>query len=153
MPVSDQHEKLDFYQNHLNMLDLRLNRRQDEEIRRFEASLANSPVGYYWGVHTEFSPEILWIGDHMEQLKTKLAVINYNTTNLHAQVAEVNVPEVVTHLIAHDLEIQYDEALEVLRDETVWKYGDMIDGNTPTFIQKADLYKHVCMYILPWNDH
>jgi len=58
------------------MLDLRRNRRRDEGIKRFEASLANSPIGYYWGVHTKLSPEILWIGDHTEQLKTALAAIN-----------------------------------------------------------------------------
>jgi LPS O-antigen subunit length determinant protein (WzzB/FepE family) len=85
-PAIDQLEKLEFYQDHLNMLDLRCNRRQDEVIKRFEASLANSPIGYYWGVHTELSPEILSIGDHMKWLKTKLAAINYNTTDLHALV-------------------------------------------------------------------
>jgi hypothetical protein len=53
---------------------------------------------------------------------------------MHALVAGVIAPEVVTHLIAHDLEMQYDEALEILRDETAWKYGGMIDDNTPTFI-------------------
>jgi hypothetical protein len=72
------------------------------------------------GVHTELSPEILSIGDHMERLKTKLAAINYNTTDLHALVAEVIAPEVVTHLIAHDLEVECDEALKILRDETAW---------------------------------
>jgi len=49
----------------------------------------------------------------------------YNTTDLHAQVAEVVAPGVVTHLIAHDFGIQYGEAS---------------DDNTPTFIQKAGLY-------------
>jgi hypothetical protein len=120
------------------MLDLRRNRQQEEGIKRFEALLANSPIGYYWKVHTELSLEILWIGDHMERLKTKLVAISYNTTGLHALVAEVIAPGVVTHLIAHDLGIEYDEALEILRNETAWKCG-MID-NTPTFLQKADLY-------------
>jgi hypothetical protein len=45
-PAIDQLEKLDFYQDHLNMLDLRRNRRQDEGIKRSEASLANSPISY-----------------------------------------------------------------------------------------------------------
>jgi hypothetical protein len=54
-------------------------------------------------------------------------------------IAGVIVPEVVTHLIVHDLRIEYDETLEILQDETAWKYAGMID-NTPTFIQKADLY-------------
>jgi hypothetical protein len=58
---------------------------------------------------------------------------------LYVLVAEVIAPEVVTHLIAHDLEIQYNEALEILRDETAWKYGGMVD-NTPNFIHKAGLY-------------
>jgi hypothetical protein len=100
------------------MLYLR-NRRQDEGIKRFEVSLANSPVGYYWGVHIELSPEILWIGDHTEQLKTKLAAINYNTTDLHALVAEVIAPEVVTHLI-----LKYSTTKR-------WKfYGTRQHGNT-----------------------
>jgi hypothetical protein len=51
------------------------------------------------------------MGDHMELLKAKLLALDYNTTDLHAVVI---APEVVTHLIAHDLGIVYDEALEVL---------------------------------------
>jgi hypothetical protein len=46
-----------------------------------------------------------------------ILTLNYNTTDLHEVVAEVIAPEVVTHLIAYDLGIGYDEALEVLRDE------------------------------------
>jgi len=67
-------------------------------------------------------------------LKTKLAASIYNSTDVHALVAEVIAPGVVTHLVAHDLGIQYDEALEILRDETVWRYGGMIDDNISTFI-------------------
>jgi hypothetical protein len=115
------------------MLDLWRNRRQGEGIKRFEASLANSPADHYWRVHTELSPEILSIDDHMERLKIKLAAINYNTTDLHALVAEVIAPKVVTHLIAHDFGVECDEALEILRDETAWMYGGMI-GKTPNFI-------------------
>jgi hypothetical protein len=44
----DQLEKLDFYQQHLDMVDLRLERRQSECLKRFEAAL-RMPVGYYWG--------------------------------------------------------------------------------------------------------
>jgi hypothetical protein len=58
---------------------------------------------------------------------------------LHALITEVIAPKVVTHLIVHDLGIECDEALEILQDETAWKYGGMID-NTQTFIQKVDLY-------------
>ena len=73
-----------------------------------------TPVGYCCGVHTELAPEILWIGDHMEKLKAKLLALNYNTSDLHVVAAEVIAPEVVAHLIEHDLGIGYDEALEVL---------------------------------------
>jgi hypothetical protein len=66
--------------------------------------------------------------------------LNHNTTDLHAVVAEAIAPEVATHLIAHDLGIGYDEALEVLRDETAWNYGRMIDNSALAFVQKADLY-------------
>jgi hypothetical protein len=46
-PAIDQLEKLDFYQDHLNMLDLWRNKPQDEGMKGFEASLANSPICYY----------------------------------------------------------------------------------------------------------
>jgi len=129
------------------MLDLRRNRRQDEGLKRFEAVLAMTPVGYYWGVHTELALEILWIDDHIERLKAKFLTLNYNTTDLHTVVAEVITPEVVTHLVAHDLGIGYDEALEVLRDETAWNYGGMIDNSAPAFIQKADLYMQLLDHV------
>jgi hypothetical protein len=81
----DQLEKRDFYQQHLDMVELRHQRRQNEGLKRFEIAL-RMPVGYYWGskcfshasssksvltklyylVHTELTPEILWIGDHRE---------------------------------------------------------------------------------------
>jgi hypothetical protein len=56
-------------------------------MKRFEASLANSPISYYWGVHTELSLEMLSIGDHMKRLRIKLAAINYNTMDLHPLAA------------------------------------------------------------------
>jgi hypothetical protein len=34
----------------------------------------------------------------MEQLKANLLALNYNTTDLHAVVAEAIAPEAVTHL-------------------------------------------------------
>jgi hypothetical protein len=54
-------------------------------------------------------------------------------------LSEVIASEVVAHLIASDQGIQYDEALNVLKDETAWEYGGMID-NTKEFIKKADLH-------------
>jgi len=51
-------------------------------------------------------------------------------------LSEVIAPEVVAHLIASDLRVQYDEALNASR---AWEYGGMID-NTPDFMKKADLY-------------
>jgi hypothetical protein len=36
-------------------------------------------------------------------------------------LSEVIAPEVVAHLIASDLGVQYDEAL---RDEAAWEYGN-----------------------------
>jgi hypothetical protein len=104
------------------MVDLRLERRQSEGLKRFEAAL-KMPVGYYWGgkcfpliydlpayiyylVHTELALEILWVGEH---LKAKLIALNCNTPSLHCVdvFSEVIVPEVVAHLIASDLRIQY----------------------------------------------
>jgi hypothetical protein len=38
-------------------------------------------------------------------LKMKFATMNYNTTDLHAVIAGVIFPEVVAHLVAHDLEM------------------------------------------------
>jgi hypothetical protein len=48
---------------------------------------------------------MLLISDHMERLKTKLAAMNHNTTNLHAVVAEVIAPEVAAHPMIDDLGI------------------------------------------------
>jgi hypothetical protein len=31
----------------------------------------------YYLVHTELAPEILWVGDHIDHLKAKLATLNY----------------------------------------------------------------------------
>jgi hypothetical protein len=45
----DQLEKLDLYQQHLDMVDLHLEKRQSEGIKRFEAAL-RMPVEYYWVV-------------------------------------------------------------------------------------------------------
>jgi hypothetical protein len=56
---------------------------------------------------SELSPEILWISDHIERLKTEPAAMNYSTTNLHAVVAKVIVTEVVTYLMAHNPGISY----------------------------------------------
>jgi hypothetical protein len=81
------------------------------------------------------APEILWIGDHMEHLKAKL---EHYIMILLFTVSGVFAPEAVTRLIANDLGIQYDEALDVLNDEAAWESGGMVD-NTPDFI-KADLY-------------
>jgi hypothetical protein len=50
------------------------------------------------------------------------------------------VPELVTHLKAHDLSIGYDEAQHDLRDETAWNSGRMTDFREPAFVHKADLY-------------
>jgi hypothetical protein len=49
------------------MLDLWRSRQQDEGIKRFGGpSLAKAPISYYREVRTELSPEILWIGSHIE---------------------------------------------------------------------------------------
>jgi hypothetical protein len=54
-------------------------------------------------------------------------------------LSEVIATQVVAHLITSDLGKEYDEALNVLRDEAAWEYGRMI-YNTPDFMKKADLY-------------
>ena len=50
-------------------------------------------------------------------------------------MSEIIAPE-VAHLIASDPEAEYDEALNVLRDEAAWECGRMVD-NTPDFIKKG----------------
>jgi len=77
-----------------------------------------------------------YCGDHIDHLKAKPVALNYDT--LHC-VDVLSAPEVVAHLIVSDLGIQYDEALNVLRDEVAWEYGGMIDS-TLDFIKKVDLY-------------
>ena len=93
----------------------------------------------YYLVHTELSPEILWVGDHFEHLKAKLIALNTPSRYCVDVLSEVIAPEVVTHLIASVLGIQYDKALDVLGDEAAWEYGGMED-NSSDFIKKADLY-------------
>jgi len=43
-----QLEKLDFHQQHLDMVELRLQKRQNEGLKRFKIAL-RMPVSYYWG--------------------------------------------------------------------------------------------------------
>ena len=52
-------------------------------------------------------------------------------------MAERITPEVATQLIAHDLDIGYDEVLEVLQDEAARNHGGMIDNSAP-------YRKHTC---------
>jgi hypothetical protein len=44
----DQFEKRDFYQQHLDTVELRHQRQQNEGLKRFEIAI-RMPVGYYWG--------------------------------------------------------------------------------------------------------
>jgi hypothetical protein len=81
----------------------------------------------------------MWIGDHIEHLKTKLEALHYDTLHCVDVLLEVIAPEVVAHLIASNLGIQYDEALNVLKDKAAWEYGEMID-NTPEFIRKRIIH-------------
>jgi hypothetical protein len=87
----------------------------------------------------------LWVGDHIDHLKAKLIALTQNCDTIPSSnqcidvLSEVIAPEVVANLIANDLGVQYDEALNLLRDEAAWEYGGMVD-NTPGFIKKADLY-------------
>jgi hypothetical protein len=97
-------------------------------------------------VHTELAAEILWVSDHIDHLKAKLATLNYDT--LH-ELLEVIASEVVAHLIASDLGIQYDEPLNVLRDEAAWECGVMMD-NTPDFIKKVR-FMHTALRIVGLN--
>jgi hypothetical protein len=57
-------------------------------------------------------------------------------------LSEVIAPEFVAHLIASGVRVQYNKALNVLRDEAAWEYGRMID-NTP------DRQK-VAMFVTGW---
>jgi hypothetical protein len=90
--------------------------------------VANQTSIYYL-VYTELALEILWVGNHIDHLKAKLVALNYNTLHCINVLLEVIAPEVVARLIASDLGIQYDESLNVLRDEVAWEYGVMIDSS------------------------
>jgi hypothetical protein len=74
----------------------------------------------------------MWIGEH---LKAKLRALHYDTLHCVDVLSEVIAPEVVAHSIARNVGIQYDEALNVLKDEAAWEYSGVID-NTP----EAELY-------------
>jgi hypothetical protein len=54
-------------------------------------------------------------------LKNKLIALHHDTFYSVDVLSEVIAPEVITHLIASDLGIQYDEALDILKDETAWE--------------------------------
>jgi hypothetical protein len=89
---------------------------------------------YAWLAIT--TPEIVWIGDHREPLKSKLVAPHYDPLHSVDVLSIVIVPKVIiTHLIASDLGIQYDEALGSLGDETTW------NG------RRYAWYLYVCMYI------
>ena len=62
--------------------------------------------------------------------------LNYNAPSPHCVdvLSEVIAPE-ATHLIAGDLRIQYDEALNVLRHEAAWGCGGMI-VNRPDLLRR-----------------
>ena len=61
----------------------------------------------------------MWVGDHIDHLKTELVAMNYGALPIHCidVLSEVIDLEVVGGLIASNLGIQYDEALNVSRDE------------------------------------
>jgi hypothetical protein len=59
----------------------------------------------------------LWVGNHIDHLKAKLATLNHDTLHCIDVLLEVIASEVVAHLIASNFGIQYDEALNVLRDK------------------------------------
>jgi hypothetical protein len=69
----------------------------------------------YYLVHTELASEILWVGNHIDHLKAELVVLNYTLHCINVLLEVVD--QVVARLITNDLGIQYDEPLNVLRDE------------------------------------
>jgi len=64
----------------------------------------------------------LRVDDHIDHLKAKLMALNCDTLLSHCidVLSEVIAPEIVAHLIASDLGVQYDEALNVLRGGAAW---------------------------------
>jgi len=96
----------------------------------------------YHLVHTELTPEISWIGGHKEHLRSKFAALHHDTFHSVDVLSEVIAPEVITHLIASDPGIQYNEALDILKDETALNYA-WADGRRKRLILER---RRICTY-------
>jgi hypothetical protein len=44
-----------------------------------ESQIFANQTSIYYLVHTKLAPEILWVDDHIDHLKAKLATLNYDT--------------------------------------------------------------------------
>ena len=85
-------------------------------------------------VHEEFGPSFAWMGN-LAALKAKLREIGYDGDG-DMVVGAMIAPEVIVHLTAADMLIDYDAALLVVQNLKARQYGDLV-SRTKLFIKDA----------------
>ena len=85
-------------------------------------------------VHEEFGTSFAWMGD-LAALKAKLREIGCDGDG-DMVVGAVIVPEVIVHLTAADMRIDYDAALLLMQSLNARQYGDLV-SRTKLFIRNA----------------
>lgn len=111
--------------------------------RRSTIQTHNNPIIYGWQwlgvtwIHKVLDPQ--GIAYKHRSCKDFTLLEKAKTNQCPTLDIQCRADEVVTHLIATELGIQYVEALNVLTYEVAWEYGEMID-NWLDYIKMADLY-------------
>ena len=83
-------------------------------------------------VHEGFGPSFAWMGN-LVALKAKLREIGYDGDG-DMVIGAVIAPEVIVHLTAADMHIDYDAALLVVQSLKARQYGDLV-SRTKLFIK------------------
>ena len=88
-------------------------------------------------VNEEFGPSIAWMGN-LAALKAKLQEVGYDGDG-DMVVGAVIVPEAIVHLIAADMQVDYDAALLIVQKSKARRYGDLV-SRTKLFIKDAQQF-------------
>ena len=128
------YEKLDFYNTYKTNTEK--NKRKYKTLKTANSNTFNAlkfrsyfiPYGYYTIAKRELVPAIIFY--HMLRLKKRLLKtgdFDYLEETQECFISSVLVPEILTHMIAFDMQIDYDLALEILQDPIAMKYGDFCE--------------------------
>ena len=85
-------------------------------------------------VHEEFGPSFAWMGN-LAALEAKLQEVGCDGDG-DMIVEAVIVPEVIVHLIAADMHVDYDAALLIVQSSKACRYGDLV-SRTKLLIKDA----------------